>query len=149
MYIHLRVYYPGSDLDLFVSCKHGPKVCLWLEANGYVFVPDKYQRKRIIRTGHQFKYPPDMTDIEGGMRIAEGGAESLITSLSIRYSETTAEDYYSAMNGIAAVLHFYGSASEGHSRAVIDVVVIEPKASPLACILNSHSSTFITTRLLI
>jgi hypothetical protein len=138
----ISAYYPNSDLDLYVPCKHATKVALWLEGNGYVFVPSDPQRDKISNLDRKFKYYSEFQGVEGGMRIAGTAAESFIHSLSNEYDDTLKEtswDVY-ATEAIEAVLSFVRPTNEHDVQEKVDVIVIEPEASPLVCILGFHSS---------
>ena len=116
-----RTYYPKSDLDLYLHPnRHMIEVGLYLEREGYKFVPDSMQL-------------PNFRD--NAERIC-----AIVDSLSdLELEENTQHEVDGeSSHSLRAVYVFQRKSPEGEVQ-VIELVIA--RDSPMACIFDLHSST--------
>lgn len=132
-------------MDLYVTCRHTLTVAKWLEENGYIFQPTARQLGVIYILGPDTEHP--LCRIGDGVKISGTIVELYLQTFVFRDGRTSRParnpEIY-GVNGIETVLRFFHKQepTEGISRRKIDVIVVKPGMSPLACILNFHSSEF-------
>jgi hypothetical protein len=107
-------------MDLYVPCRHTFTVANWLIWNGYSFNPSERQL-----TSLQFTTPAAFFEDISRRRITIHDGEPTASS----------EDYgWSAVEDVLTFIH----ASKPGLK--VQLIVVDPRSSPLACIFYFHSS---------
>lgn len=96
----------------------------------------------------RFNFQEGFRGVDGGVRITSGPVETYLQSMAWRnYTRNTGDpvnhdqvliEIY-GFRGLETVLKFRSVPGERPSKGV-DVIIAQPEASPLACILSFHSS---------
>lgn len=117
--VRIRTYYPDSDLDIYVPCRHTYSVAKWFYENNYVFNPTEKQQLSL-----QTMTPASLFEEISRRRISSHEGQPL-----------QGDEYgWSSIETVATFIH-----GQDPSRKV-QVIVVDPRSAPIASILQFHSS---------
>ncbi|KIM24572.1 hypothetical protein M408DRAFT_26867 [Serendipita vermifera MAFF 305830] len=114
------LYYPDSDLDLYVPCRHAYDVAAWLRRNDYIFTVTDKQRASM-----QGKTLDTVLEQISRRRI------------SIYHERPPTGDDEYGYSAIEDVFNFVRKSN--HSRK-IQMIIVDPRSTPIAAVLHFHST---------
>ncbi|KIM24573.1 hypothetical protein M408DRAFT_26868 [Serendipita vermifera MAFF 305830] len=115
-----RSYYPNSDLDLYVPCRHTYHVAKWLVTNDYN--PVFTEKQRNILQGTTFA---SLLEQISRRRISRYHGQPL---------PGEAEYGHSAMEDVFTFVH------QSNPDLKVQMIVIDPRSTPIAAVLHFHST---------
>ena len=117
-----RTYYPDSDLDLYLHPDRNIiDVGLYLQQEGYTFLPESWQ-----------------------LKVFKDEAERICANIDIEVDDVEDDDEASLMYSIRSLRAVYTFERTLEDGEVRKVQVIVSRVSPLASILDFHSSKSIS-----
>ncbi|KAG8850658.1 hypothetical protein FRB91_008868 [Serendipita sp. 411] len=123
-----RTYYPGSDLDIYVPCRDVTIVGNFFLSIGYLFEPNEKQLESEFGTDCQ-QYLAHISSREPRTPVPE------------QEDEDEDEEREYDWRFVAGVINFTKKViPDGREKLKVQLMVIEPQSSPLACILHFHST---------
>lgn len=120
-----RSYYPGSDLDLYVPCRHTHTVGTWLLKNHYVFNPTERQLLKLERITASALFK-EVSRRRRSAHVADWDLGSW--DLDERdYRRTSFEEVFTFNH-------------KSNPALKVQLIIADPLSSPIACVLYFHSS---------
>lgn len=134
-------YDTNSILDLYVPCVSSLRFSLWLDKHGYVFRPTSSQRSKIQSLTSNKILSPGIRGVEGGMYV-DGATHTYIRSISLRTAPAAGRMRKRSFGGVEEKLEFIQSTSPAGNITprTVRIMVADPHAPPLMCILLFHTS---------
>ncbi|KAG8772222.1 hypothetical protein FRB91_003552 [Serendipita sp. 411] len=117
-----RTYYPGSDLDVYVPCRHASAIGEFFLSIGYLFKPTSLQSASAFGSDCK-RHLDDLSSRTPNGTVP--GQE--IQEYNWRFVE--------------GVINFTKEVILGDEETLkVQLIAVEPQSSPLTCVLHFHSS---------